>query len=442
MSKVEDMMQAEFDNFTQMFREIQRFAGTSAPNREQLGNFLDTREETTEEEALKFGAASLVLGNGEQAVAFLRNAADGMEKQWLMGLASKQQKKYANAISELRKAKDQGWNASEVLAEMVETARLDNNIKEAENYLKELQKVDAESALYLYQAGRTAESEGEVERAIELFEKAIESDPNHSPSLFRLAYLGDLHGNEDEAIELYQKCLQSEPIHVNAILNLAILHEDREEYDQAIKLLKQILKVYPNHPRARLFLKDIESSESMLFDEESEKQKDKFQQVLEMPLSDFELSVRSRNCLKKMGLRTLGDLTRISETELLAYKNFGETSLSEIKAILDSKNLRLGQTAEESASLAAASILPGDPEDLPDEMDDDILDKPIDELKLSVRSQKCLQGLNIETIGDLLEYSEEGLMKVPNFGSISLVEIKEKLDQIGLELEKSESEAE
>ena len=56
--------------------------------------------------------------------------------------------------------------------------------------------------------------------------------------------------------------------------------------------------------------------------------------MLEIPVTDFELSVRSRNCLKKMNIRTLGDLTRVSEQQLLASKNFGETSLDEIKEIM------------------------------------------------------------------------------------------------------------
>src|SRR5438034_8316315 len=64
---------------------------------------------------------------------------------------------------------------------------------------------------------------------------------------------------------------------------------------------------------------------------------------LEIPVTDFELSVRSRNCLRKMNIRTLGDLTRTTEAALLASKNFGETSLSEIKEI-DRKSTRLNSS--------------------------------------------------------------------------------------------------
>ncbi len=48
-----------------------------------------------------------------------------------------------------------------------------------------------------------------------------------------------------------------------------------------------------------------------------------------------------------MGIMTLGDLTETSEQELLASKNFGETSLVEIREMLVSKGLELGQFANQ-----------------------------------------------------------------------------------------------
>jgi DNA-directed RNA polymerase subunit alpha len=50
-----------------------------------------------------------------------------------------------------------------------------------------------------------------------------------------------------------------------------------------------------------------------------------------------------------MNIKSLGDLLKTTEQELLAYKNFGETSLNEIKALLAQKGLRLGQAAGDGA---------------------------------------------------------------------------------------------
>jgi DNA-directed RNA polymerase subunit alpha len=312
------------------------------------------------------------------------------------------------------------------------------DMKTTHSELNQLKKMASDSPHYSFQAAGVAETDGNLELALDFLQQTVDKDPTHLPALFRMAFLLDLNGEEDKAVDLYRECLKYNPIHVNAMMNLAILFEDVGKYEQAENLLSRILEVYPNHPRARLFMKDVESSLYMFYDEEFERKRDKFQQVLDMPISDFELSVRSRNCLKKMGIKTLGDLTRISEAELLSYKNFGETSLNEIKAIMTSKGLRLGQAVEDKASKKAASILPGSGPAFPSGADQALMNKTIDEMQFSVRSKKCLQKLNVMTLGELMSYSESQLMSVKNFGSVSLKEVKEKLTAMGLTLRQPE----
>ncbi|MBX9627319.1 MAG: hypothetical protein K2X82_26185 [Gemmataceae bacterium] len=69
--------------------------------------------------------------------------------------------------------------------------------------------------------------------------------------------------------------------------------------------------------------------------------------VSDIPIGDFELSVRTHNYLRRMNLRTLGDLTRVTESQLLASKNFGEASLAEVRAIMAAKGLRIGSRVED-----------------------------------------------------------------------------------------------
>src|SRR5205085_5505799 len=111
-----------------------------------------------------------------------------------------------------------------------------------------------------------------------------------------------------KAIELYERVCTSPPVHLNALLNLAVLYEDNNHYDEAHRCLDAVLRTSPNHSRARLYMKDVESARSMDYDEDSDRRGDRRNAILDIPLSDFELSVRSRNCLKKMNLRSLGDL--------------------------------------------------------------------------------------------------------------------------------------
>jgi DNA-directed RNA polymerase subunit alpha len=63
---------------------------------------------------------------------------------------------------------------------------------------------------------------------------------------------------------------------------------------------------------------------------------------LEQGVEMIELSSRASNCLKVAGIRTIGELVRKSEDDLLAVKNFGQKSLDEIKEKLKEMGLDLG----------------------------------------------------------------------------------------------------
>ena len=290
---------------------------------------------------------------------------------------------------------------------------------------------DIAKAQELHQRGMAAEAEGDRIAAIAAYREAVAESPL-TESRFRLAWLLDLLGEEEEAISLYQSLAADEQPHINSLINLAILLEDRGEYDEAMRTLRPVLESNPNHPRARMFQRDCEASESMLFDEDTERDQGRFNTMLDTPVTDFELSVRARNCLKKMNIRTLGDLLKVSEAELLSYRNFGETSLVEIKNMLSSKGLRLGQGVD--------GQLRRNPNDAFEELKglapDHVLNKPISSLDLSVRARKALQLLGIGTVGDLAMRTEAELMGVKNFGSTSLDEIKERLEVHNLSLRK------
>ncbi len=60
-----------------------------------------------------------------------------------------------------------------------------------------------------------------------------------------------------------------------------------------------------------------------------------------LPIKELNLSVRAYNCLMREGIRTIGDLVRMSEQDLLLIKNFGEKSVEEVKARLAEKGLSL-----------------------------------------------------------------------------------------------------
>jgi len=69
---------------------------------------------------------------------------------------------------------------------------------------------------------------------------------------------------------------------------------------------------------------------------------------LRTPIDDLELSVRSVNSLKNSSIRTLGDLVRQTESQILQVKNFGKKSLQEMADLLERERLNFGMRFEEA----------------------------------------------------------------------------------------------
>ena len=79
---------------------------------------------------------------------------------------------------------------------------------------------------------------------------------------------------------------------------------------------------------------------------------------LDRSIDELELTVRAYNCLKNADIRTVRELVKKSEKDLLATKNFGRTTLVEIVEILDGMGLSLGMEFDEEGN----PIYPGDAE--------------------------------------------------------------------------------
>ncbi|MFT7680432.1 MAG: DNA-directed RNA polymerase subunit alpha [Planctomycetota bacterium] len=286
-----------------------------------------------------------------------------------------------------------------------------------------------ESAEGKYLTGRLAEARLDHQTAMDCYRAAREVDPSHRRNLFRLAFVAERYGHEDLALECYETMTRILPIDRVLMNNLGVLYEDMGRDQEAAVCYDMIAKSFPMDRRARLFLEDARAGMEMYYDEDLEKKEDRLNQILRIPITDFELSVRARNCLNKMDIMALGDLVKKTEAELLSYKNFGETSLAEIKEILSSKGLRLGMARDEAvASIAKARHLSdvGDP--------NDVRNRPISELKLSIRARRTVENLGCMSLGDVTAHSEEELLGMPNFGVTSLLELKSKLVDLNLKL--------
>jgi len=377
--------------------------------------------------ALKKGLALWSVGRDAEAVAWLAKGS-GKVAKIVRGRCFVAVGRPAAALEALKDVADE--------ASVAETAaEAHANLGDADAVKKLVDVVQKESGHAAADClrGRVAEIEGDREGAADFWRRALEADPDHAPSLFRLAAHEYTFGDEETAIELYTRCIESPGAPMNAYLNLGNVYEDRGEVSKALNCYDVVMEADPANQRGRLFRGDALASLNMFYDEDLERRADRRSQVLRLPVTDFELSVRSRNCLSKMGVRTLGDLVQRTEQELLSYKNFGETSLQEIKDILAQKGLRLGMGREEVArDDQARTILESIGVGETDKRK--LLAKPLNELELSVRSRHCMSVLGLKTVGDLVDRSEAELMTIKNFGQTSLNEVKQKLAELGLSL--------
>lgn len=378
---------------------------------------------------LKLGIASFFLGHLKDAVEHLKQA-EGALANFYLGRALLERQDPEEALKAFERAEKLGYTAAQVQLQRAGIHRIKGEIGEARKLLTKLEDQSSHNAEFHFQVASCFMTEGQRDQAIRHLERAVELDPGHTGALFQLGHSNDLAGNDDEAITFYERCLNHPPVHVGVLMNLGILYEDNDRYDQAAECYRKIMHADPNNEQARLFYKDADASLTQYYNPDKDVADSRFSQVLEIPVTDFELSVRSRNCLKKLNIRTLGDLTRVGEQQLLSSKNFGETSLQEIKEILGAKGLRLGQALEQGSQFERRFT----PQQPLSEQEQALLGKSVAELNLSVRARKCMNRLGIASLGELIDRSADDLLETKNFGMTSLNEVREKLRQFGLSL--------
>ncbi len=378
----------------------------------------------------RYGVCLYLLGKFREAESALRQGDGGALTQYYLGKVAFQLDEVPKALEYFKAAERAGYTPELCQLATAEVLRYAGDVHEAMKLLDNIFGPVEQTSEYLYQRGATvAAVGGNLSETMALYQRAVLVDPKHAGALFGLALENDRMGNDEEAFDFYKRAASVFPAHVGTLINLGVLYEDRNDFSRAQACYKRVLDTFPDHPRAKLFAKDAAAGGSMLYDEHEQKQSERLSQMLNIPVTDFELSVRSRNCLQKMGIRTLGDLTRTSEQQLLTSKNFGETSLVEIREMLASRGLSLGQFAHEKRDMDP----PLDTSSLtPDQQA--LLDRPISDLNLSVRARKCMVRLQLTTIGELIRKTGDDLLECKNFGVTSLNEVREKLTNLNLKL--------
>lgn len=124
---------------------------------------------------------------------------------------------------------------------------------------------------------------------------------------------------------------------------------------EASKIYRKHLNPFVQYREARLemggAMEGVQAEESAQEGEKSVVLREEDARIialLDQPLESLELSVRSRNCLDTENIRTVYDLVSRTEAEILKVKNFGKTSLKEVKQKLDELGLSFGMHLPEA----------------------------------------------------------------------------------------------
>lgn len=111
--------------------------------------------------------------------------------------------------------------------------------------------------------------------------------------------------------------------------------------EDALSNAGQILRDHIN-----LFINfDVEQEEEKI-ETKIDVEAERIKKILLTSVDDLELSVRSHNCLKAAEIKTLGDLVKKDESEMLKFRNFGRKSLSELTEIVEMYGLEFGMDVD------------------------------------------------------------------------------------------------
>ena len=119
-------------------------------------------------------------------------------------------------------------------------------------------------------------------------------------------------------------------------LILEVFTDGSIEPDEAITVAARSLRDH-----IQLFINFDMEDDHVVSDEEDE-ELSRIRKLLRMSVDELELSVRSHNCLRAAGIKSIGDLVDKQETAMLKYRNFGRKSLTELTKILEERGLYFG----------------------------------------------------------------------------------------------------
>lgn len=412
---------AELGHFSQLRKEVHTYIELRRELERILDNFSTiSRKLSSESKAeTRRGAALWLLGKVEDAIKVLEACRVTKERSFFLGISYLDIGKISLAHDLLKEAYLSDSSDFQILSHYCEAKIKLRNFEEAKGLLERMGKKYQGEPDFHYLEGLFEDMQNNVDKACVAYEQALELDNAHSKSLFRLAYNLDIAGEDKKAMEHYKQLREIRPINVNTMINLGVFYEDNNEYEKAVDCYNAILDYYPDHLRARLYLTDAQASLDMYYDEELARRRDRLEGAMKLPISDLDFPNRVKASLSRVGATTLGELVKKTEQELLELPSMGPAALKEINEVLRLKGLSLATRKEDENAVA-----------------EDAFTKPITDFEWQSRVKDIFDKMKIQTIGDLLKYTEKDLLKNRNLGLTSIKATREVLASMNLALKK------
>jgi len=145
-------------------------------------------------------------------------------------------------------------------------------------------------------------------------------------------------------------------------------------------------------------------------------------------IKELNLSTRTYNILKANNIINLNDLIQLNEAQILSFKNAGNGTLNDINNKLNELNLSLSSGKKNNFILdnkEKEEII----------LDKETYDKLFKEMLLENRIINSLEKVNITKIGDIIDFTEDDLIKIEGLGNNSLKELKKILKSYGIDLQ-------
>lgn len=120
-------------------------------------------------------------------------------------------------------------------------------------------------------------------------------------------------------------------------LSLEVNTDGSVQPEEALARAAQILRDHVN-----MFIKMDSEPQPTEQEKEVDAEVARVRELLSQSVDELDLSVRAHNCLKAANIKTIGDLVRREESEMLKFRNFGRKSLQELMQVLEERNLHFG----------------------------------------------------------------------------------------------------